>query len=352
MTDVDSCHNVIDVGSCHSPVTVYVAIIVTDDDPCVTHHLVRTITVASPLSWLSVPETDTGPGRLPRRKKQHTLFQRISAQDIEASDMDQVPALRMTRSGAKNVYHGLHLLLDSGKVTCPWPLSFFLANDRTAFPITMPRDQFPIDFRRGSTPAVAKEKKDREGEASTKLAPSRGTKGRKQQVQLPTDDGNKNLNRPALVSSEHSVGSWSDSSDDPQGDIGGLTIEKTASSTVFPRLADLQPEEVRAEQLAGGSTISTTRRKENENSTTRRKGDENSTAEWKGDERDRNRNMYTDPTSKELEAKEDSDEGSENSDRGEKIPTKSLKVPKADLRFSSPFPAKRRTPRPKVCNVT
>lgn len=147
-----------------------------------------------------MPETDTGPGRLPSKRKAHTLYQRMSAQDIEAANMDQVPALHMTRTGASNVYHGLHLL-QSARMTCPWPLNFFLANDRTAFPITIPRDRFPID-RPHSPPQQAVRVNFGSVCADAQPATVKGGRRNKNKA-LPTTVGNRNTNNPSPTTGEN-----------------------------------------------------------------------------------------------------------------------------------------------------
>ena len=88
------------------------------------------------LLYCSVPAVDTGPVGRRGIATCHTLYQRMSAQNIEASCLMDVPALHLTRP-VRNIHHGLFLLQDTGKIRCPWPLDFFNALSRTAYPISM-----------------------------------------------------------------------------------------------------------------------------------------------------------------------------------------------------------------------
>ncbi|KAK7098001.1 hypothetical protein V1264_004895 [Littorina saxatilis] len=108
-----------------------------------------------------LPRTDTGPGRRPTRVKDHALYHRMSANDIEASDLDEVPSLHMTRAGSRNVHHGLHLLGPNSKIKCPWPLTFLNAMNRTAFGIQSPEYRFPVEPTTGPRRKLNMEPRER-----------------------------------------------------------------------------------------------------------------------------------------------------------------------------------------------
>lgn len=246
-----------------------------------------------------MPKTDTGPGRLPNRKKQYTLYQSMSAQEIEASDLNQVPALHLRRGGAENVYHGLHLLLDSGRMTCPWPLSFFLANDRTAFSIHMERDRFPIDIKPGSDTDVRK----KDGSMSVRFDSAHPAKRKKRKVTLHTGNGDMNENRPTLTSSELGEGSWIENSTvQAMKGNSGFTVDEVTRNKVFLTLVDGQPEELRVDHLSEESSAAAQPRPKR-----------------KSRQKDTNRNMYTenDDTTEEQEEESDATEKSEGSGKGE-----------------------------------
>ena len=278
-----------------------------------------------------MPKTDTGPGRLPNRKKQYTVYQSMSAQEIEASDLNQVPALHLRRGGAENVYHGLHLLLDSGRMTCPWPLSFFLANDRTAFSIHMERDRFPIDIKPGSDPDV----RTKDGSLSVRFDSAHPAERKKRKVTLHARSGDMNENRPTLASSELSEGNWiKNSTVQALKGNSGFTVDEVTRSKVFLTLVDGQPEEVRVDHLSEVSSTAAQPRPKR-----------------KSRQKDTNRNMCTEnDDTTEAEQEEESDVGSgetvksEGNDKGK---GKSQKGPPV----APPSPAGN-PPAPDVRNVT